>query len=97
MVQEVKNQNLGGWKIFRNLTYVLICSIYSINKLIVPFCVGKAGKQFVIRLHPSLSEGTFKPQRFSPTRNNVRRRWFKGEEGVADDTDGEIKSPGYIC
>lgn len=97
MVQEVKNQNLGGWKIFRNLTYVLICSIYSINKLIVPFCAGKAGKQFVIRLHPSLSEGTFKPQRFSPTRNNVRRRWFKGEEGVADDTDGEIKSPGYIC
>lgn len=48
---------------------------------------GKAGKQFVIRLHPSLSEGTFKPQRFSPTRNNVRQRWFKGEEGVADDTD----------
>ena len=52
--------------------------------------LGKAGKQFVIKLHPSLSEGTFKPQRFSPNKNNVRQHWFKGEEGVADDADGEF-------
>ncbi|XP_078367178.1 nucleolar protein 6-like isoform X2 [Oculina patagonica] len=57
---------------------------------------GKAGKQFVIRLHPCLSEGTFKPQRFSPNKSNVRQNWFKGEEGVADDgADTGIPTPHY--
>ncbi|KAJ7384542.1 Nucleolar protein 6 [Desmophyllum pertusum] len=57
---------------------------------------GKAGKQFVIKLHPCLSEGTFKPQRFSPNRNNIRQYWFKGEEGVADDGgDTGLPTPHY--
>lgn len=97
MVYEVKSQNLGGLKIFRNFIYVLICSKYSVNKLIVFFCVGKVGKQFVIRLYFFLLEGIFKFQRFFLIRNNVRRRWFKGEEGVVEDIDGEIKFSGYIC
>lgn len=50
--------------------------------------IGKAGKQFVIKLHPCLSVGTFKPQRFSPKKNNVRRNWFNGEEGVTEDAAG---------
>ena len=46
---------------------------------------GKAGKQFIIKLHLCLSDGTFKPHRFAPNKNNIRQHWFKGEEGIADD------------
>jgi len=57
---------------------------------------GKAGKQFIIKLHPCLSEGTFKPQRFAPNKNNIRQHWFKGEEGVADDQgDPGTPTPHY--
>lgn len=51
----------------------------------------KAGKQFVIKLHPCLSVGTFKPQRFSPKKNNVRQNWFNGKEGVAEDGAGRLQ------
>ena len=54
--------------------------------------IGKAGKQFVIKLHPCLSVGTFKPLRFSPKKNNVRQNWFNGEEGIAEDGAGKLKS-----
>ena len=50
--------------------------------------LGKAGKQFVIKLHPCLSEGTFKPLRFAPNKNNIRQHWYKGGEGVAEDAGG---------
>lgn len=53
--------------------------------------IGKAGKQFVIKLHPCLSVGTFKPQRFSPKKNNVRQNWFNGKEGVAEDGAGRLQ------
>lgn len=46
---------------------------------------GNVGKQFVIKLHPCLSEGTFKPQRFAPNKNNIRQRWFRSEESATDD------------
>ena len=48
----------------------------------------KAGKQFVIKLHPCLSVGTFRPQRF---KNNVRQNWFNGKEGVAEDGAGRLQ------
>ena len=40
--------------------------------------------------------GTFKPQRFSPKKNNVRQNWFNGEEGVAEDGSGRLKAFFYI-
>ncbi|CAH3109711.1 unnamed protein product [Porites lobata] len=57
---------------------------------------GKAGKQFIIKLHLCLSDGTFKPHRFAPNKNNIRQHWFKGEEGTADDgVDTGIPTPHY--
>lgn len=64
---------------------------YSANSPVIPF-IGKAGKRFVIKLHPCLSVGTFKPQRFSPKKSNVRQNWFNGEEGVAEDGSGRLKA-----
>lgn len=63
----------------------------SANSQVIPV-IGKAGKRFVIKLHPCLSVGTFKPQRFSPKKNNVRQNWFNGEEGVAEDGSGRLKA-----
>lgn len=63
----------------------------SANSQVIPV-IGKAGKRFVIKLHPCLSVGTFKPQRFSPTKNNVRQNWFNGEEGMAEDGSGRLKA-----
>ena len=37
-----------------------------------------------------LSDGTFKPHRFAPNKNNIRQHWFKGEEGTADDGVGKL-------
>ena len=54
--------------------------------------IGKAGKRFVIKLHPCLSVGTFKPQRFSPNKNNVRQNWFNGVEGMVEDGSGRLKA-----
>ena len=53
------------------------------------FFSGKAGKQFCVRLFPCLTEGTFKPQRFSPEKNNVRHHWFSGQES-SEDTTGTL-------
>lgn len=65
--------------------------MYSANSQVIPV-IGKAGKRFVIKLHPCLSVGTFKPQRFSPKKNNVRQNWFNGEEGMAEDGSGRLKA-----
>lgn len=73
------------FEIFLNKKYM--CSA---NSQVIPV-IGKAGKRFVIKLHPCLSVGTFKPQRFSPKKNNVRQNWFNGEEGVAEDGSGRLK------
>lgn len=62
----------------------------SANSQVIPV-IGKAGKRFVIKLHPCLSVGTFKPQRFSPKKNNVRQNWFNGE-GMAEDGSGRLKA-----
>ena len=74
------------FEIFLNKKYM--CSA---NSQVIPV-IGKAGKRFVIKLHPCLSVGTFKPQRFSPKKNNVRQNWFNGEEGVAEDGSGRLKA-----
>lgn len=74
------------FEIFLNKKY--LCSA---NSQVIPV-IGKAGKRFVIKLHPCLSVGTFKPQRFSPKKNNVRQNWFNGEEGVAEDGSGRLKA-----
>jgi len=40
--------------------------------------------------------GTFRPQRFSRKKNNVRQNWFNGKEGVAEDgADTGIPTPHY--
>ena len=74
------------FEIFLNKKYM--CSA---NSQVIPV-IGKAGKRFVIKLHPCLSVGTFKPQRFSPKKNNVRQNWFNGEEGMAEDGSGRLKA-----
>ena len=63
------------------------------------FCLffpGKAGKQFCVRLFPCLTEGTFKPQRFSPEKNNVRHHWFSGQESSEDPT-GTLLGLWVVC
>ena len=43
----------------------------------------------MIKLHPCLSEDTFKLQRCAPNMNNIEQDWFMGEAAKEDDSSGE--------
>ena len=51
---------------------------------------GKLGQKFVIKVHICLPNGTFKPQRFSPDKNNVRLNWFRGQDSDKDQGDSPL-------
>ncbi|XP_015751379.1 PREDICTED: nucleolar protein 6-like [Acropora digitifera] len=56
----------------------------------------KVGKKFVIKLHPCLSEDTFKLQRCAPNMNNIEQDWFMGEAAKEDDSsDSSQPTPHY--
>ena len=43
----------------------------------------------MIKLHPCLSEDTFKLQRCAPNMSNIEQDWFMGEAAKEDESNGE--------